>query len=93
MLAIRIPFMTVQAEDDPVSRQSMFKSNAIDPLQIASRNALPFQEITQTPYGVMMTTSWGGHLGWFELGGSRWFVKPVCFSLGSSESILKLSSR
>ncbi|KAJ5826180.1 hypothetical protein N7474_003318 [Penicillium riverlandense] len=61
MLAIRIPFMTIQAEDDP----------------IASRNALPFQEITQTPYGVMMTTSWGGHLGWFELGGSRWFVKPV----------------
>ncbi|THC91929.1 hypothetical protein EYZ11_008615 [Aspergillus tanneri] len=24
-----------------------------------------------------MTTSWGGHLGWFELGGDRWFVKPV----------------
>ncbi|KAF7718680.1 Alpha/beta hydrolase fold-1 domain-containing protein [Penicillium ucsense] len=61
MLQIRIPFFTVQAEDDP----------------IASRNALPFQEMTQTPYGVMMTTSWGGHLGWFELGGERWFVKPV----------------
>jgi hypothetical protein len=25
----------------------------------------------------MMTTSWGGHLGWFEFGGGRWFVKPV----------------
>ncbi|KAJ5934002.1 hypothetical protein N7454_006331 [Penicillium verhagenii] len=61
MLNIRIPFMCIQAEDDP----------------IASREALPFQEMTQTPYGVMMTTSWGGHLGWFELGGSRWFVKPV----------------
>ncbi|KAI2791794.1 hypothetical protein POX_c04673 [Penicillium oxalicum] len=61
MLRIRIPFFTVQAEDDP----------------IASRNALPFQEMTQTPYGVMLTTSWGGHLGWFELGGERWFVKPV----------------
>jgi hypothetical protein len=33
--------------------------------------------MTQTPYGVMLTTSWGGHLGWFELGGDRWFVKPV----------------
>lgn len=33
--------------------------------------------MTQTPYGVMMTTSWGGHLGWFELGGDRWFAKPV----------------
>ncbi|KAF3403485.1 putative esterase [Penicillium rolfsii] len=61
MLSIRIPFFTVQAEDDP----------------IACRDALPFHEMTQTPYGVMLTTSWGGHLGWFELGGDRWFVKPV----------------
>lgn len=22
-------------------------------------------------------TSLGGHLGWFEVGGGRWFVKPV----------------
>ncbi|KAF9884339.1 hypothetical protein FE257_001852 [Aspergillus nanangensis] len=61
MIAIRIPFFVVQAEDDP----------------IASFRALPFQEIQQTPYGVMMTTSWGGHLGWFELGGDRWFAQPV----------------
>ncbi|KAJ5203983.1 AB-hydrolase YheT [Penicillium cinerascens] len=61
MLSIRIPFLSVQAEDDP----------------IACRDALPFQEMTQTPYGVMLTTSWGGHLGWFEFGGDRWFVKPV----------------
>ncbi|KAE8353556.1 AB-hydrolase YheT [Aspergillus coremiiformis] len=61
LLAIKIPFFVVQAEDDP----------------IATVKALPFQEIEQTPYGVMMTTSWGGHLGWFEFGGDRWFVKPV----------------
>ncbi|KAL2871287.1 putative hydrolase, alpha/beta fold family [Aspergillus lucknowensis] len=61
LLSIRIPFFVVQAEDDP----------------IANVKALPFQEICQTPYGVMMTTSWGGHLGWFEFGGDRWFVKPV----------------
>ncbi|KAL3480662.1 Alpha/Beta hydrolase protein [Aspergillus californicus] len=61
LLAIRIPFFVIQAEDDPIS----------------NIKALPFQEIGQTPYGVMMTTSWGGHLGWFELGGDRWFVKPV----------------
>ncbi|CAI7621589.1 hypothetical protein N7533_013136 [Penicillium manginii] len=61
MLNIRIPFLCVQAEDDP----------------IASYDALPFQEMAQTPYGVMVTTSWGGHLGWFEFGGARWFVKPV----------------
>ncbi|KAJ5338866.1 AB-hydrolase YheT [Penicillium brevicompactum] len=61
MLAIRIPFLSIQAEDDP----------------IACREALPYHEMTQTPYGVMLTTSWGGHLGWFEYGGARWFVKPV----------------
>lgn len=61
LLAIRIPFLTVQAEDDP----------------IAHREAIPYQEFCQTPYGVLLTTSWGGHLGWFELGGGRWFVKPI----------------
>ncbi|KAJ5545429.1 hypothetical protein N7461_007733 [Penicillium sp. DV-2018c] len=61
MLAIRIPFLSIQAEDDP----------------IACWQGLPYQEMTQTPYGVMLTTSWGGHLGWFELGGGRWFAKPV----------------
>ncbi|OJJ81936.1 putative hydrolase, alpha/beta fold family [Aspergillus glaucus CBS 516.65] len=61
LLAIRIPFLAIQAEDDP----------------IACREGLPFSEIQRTPYGVMMTTSWGGHLGWYELGGERWFVKPV----------------
>lgn len=65
LLAIRVPFFTVQAADDP----------------IATNDGLPYQEMSQTPYGVMMTTSWGGHLGWFELGGGRWFVKPVCARL------------
>lgn len=57
--------------------------------------------MTQTPYGVMLTTSWGGHLGWFELGGARWFVKPVCtlqppFSITqkvSADFMLTLSSQ
>ncbi|OJJ97322.1 hypothetical protein ASPACDRAFT_62989 [Aspergillus aculeatus ATCC 16872] len=61
MLGIKIPFFVIQAEDDP----------------IACAKALPYGEIVRTPYGVMATTSWGGHLGWFEFGGDRWFVKPV----------------
>ncbi|KAJ5279968.1 hypothetical protein N7478_005340 [Penicillium angulare] len=69
MLGIRIPFLCIQAEDDP--------SILLIENQIVSPEALPYQEMTQTPYGVMLTTSWGGHLGWFEAGGSRWFVKPV----------------
>lgn len=48
-----------------------------DRCQISTKEALPYQEITKTPYGIMCTTSWGGHLGWFEYGGGRWFVKPV----------------
>lgn len=76
-MAIRIPFFSVQAEDDPVSYFILHLRYFTDKQKIASRDALPFQEMTQTPYGVMVTTSWGGHLGWFEFGGSRWFVKPV----------------
>lgn len=50
----------------------------MDKLQISVKEALPYLEIEQTPYGVMCTTTWGGHLSWFESGGSRWFTKPVC---------------
>ena len=33
----------------------------------------------------MITTSLGGHLCWFEIGGSRWFNKPVRYPyLGQS---------
>ncbi|PYH98863.1 AB-hydrolase YheT [Aspergillus ellipticus CBS 707.79] len=61
LFGIRIPTFVIQSEDDP----------------IACAQGLPFQEVTQTPYSVMMTTNWGGHLGWFEFGGGRWFVRPV----------------
>ncbi|OJJ43780.1 hypothetical protein ASPZODRAFT_73265 [Penicilliopsis zonata CBS 506.65] len=76
MLAIRIPFFTVQAEDDP----------------IATFDAIPFQEFTQTPYGVLLTTSWGGHLGWFEFGGERWFVKPITNFLNKMAKEIDLTS-
>lgn len=29
----------------------------------------------------MVTTSVGGHLSWFEVGGSRWFAKVVCLDI------------
>lgn len=45
--------------------------------QISHHEALPFDEFRLNPYTVLCTTSSGGHLGWFELGGGRWFVKPV----------------
>ncbi|OKL56990.1 hypothetical protein UA08_07954 [Talaromyces atroroseus] len=61
LLSIRIPFLAINAEDDPIS----------------AKEAIPYNEFQQTPYGVLLTTSWGGHLGWFELGGARWFTKPA----------------
>lgn len=62
LLAIRIPFLALNARDDPI---------AVD-------EALPRNEFGQNPYGVLCTTSLGGHLSWFELGGGRWFAKVVC---------------
>lgn len=61
LLGARIPLFAINAEDDP----------------IAPKEVLPFLEVEQNPYVVLCSTSMGGHLSWFESGGSRWFVKPV----------------
>lgn len=45
--------------------------------QIAVKDALPLDEIKHNPYTIICTTTLGGHLGWFESGGGRWFAKPV----------------
>lgn len=60
-LAIRIPFLALNAEDDP----------------IAVNEALPRLEVQQSAYNVLCTTSLGGHLSWFEMGGGRWFAKAT----------------
>lgn len=61
ILAIRVPFLAIHAEDDP----------------IAVGEALPVQEFQQNPMTVLLTTSLGGHLSWFEIDGGRWFAKPL----------------
>ncbi|KAK5032206.1 hypothetical protein LTS07_001929 [Exophiala sideris] len=61
LMAIRVPFLAIHAEDDPVT----------------ASEALPRVEVQQTPYGVLCTTSTGGHLGWFELGGTRWCARAA----------------
>jgi len=43
--------------------------------KVTASEALPREEVQQTPYGVLCTTETGGHLSWFELGGTRWFTK------------------
>ncbi|KAL9116536.1 MAG: hypothetical protein Q9187_006941 [Circinaria calcarea] len=61
LLAVKIPLFALNAEDDP----------------IAVGEAIPYEEFKQTPHAVLCTTSLGGHLSWFEVGGSRWFAKPA----------------
>jgi predicted alpha/beta-fold hydrolase len=71
LLAIRIPTMCLHATDDP----------------IACDEAVPYEEIKQTPWVVMCATSGGGHLSWFELGGARWHAKPVSLSFVACDSM------
>ncbi|GAB1314089.1 hypothetical protein MFIFM68171_04299 [Madurella fahalii] len=74
VLAIRIPFFAISALDDP----------------IAAYEAIPFQEFMQNPYTVLCTTSLGGHLSWFEIGGGRWHARPICNFLRSMVSEINL---
>lgn len=62
LLNIRVPTFIVHALDDPV----------------AVKQGIPFDEVKSNPYCFMVTTTTGGHLSWFEPGGTRWFAKPVC---------------
>ncbi|KAI1733716.1 carboxylesterase-like protein [Xylaria scruposa] len=61
LLNVRVPLLALNAIDDP----------------IAVHMGLPYPEAAKNPYTVLCTTSLGGHLGWFELGGGRWHGKPV----------------
>ncbi|KAF2858454.1 AB-hydrolase YheT [Piedraia hortae CBS 480.64] len=61
LLDIRVPTLALHAKDDP----------------IAADAGVPYQEIERNPYIVLAASAGGGHLGWFELGGGRWHVKPV----------------
>lgn len=78
VLAIRIPFLALHAEDDPVcAALAIGISNLTDSVQIALKEAIPYQEFKQNPHTVLCTTSLGGHLCWFEPNGGRWHAKPV----------------
>lgn len=61
VLAVKIPYLAIHAKDDP----------------IACDAAVPYEEFRVNPYTVCLATAGGGHLGGYEFGGGRWFVKPV----------------
>ena len=72
LLAIRIPFLGINAEDDPIS----------------SKAGLPVEEIKKNPYTLLCTTDWGGHLGSFQLGGGRWFATATAQFLTKMEEVV-----
>ena len=78
LLAVRVPLLGINAEDDPV-RQLLQGSGGVktERSQISVKEAIPFLEFTRNPYTVLCTTSLGGHLSWFETGGGRWFARAV----------------
>lgn len=74
--------MAIQATDDPVRPNPPFKTPQVrividSPSQIAVNEAIPYREFETNPYTVCLTTSLGGHLAFFEMGGGRWHSKPV----------------
>lgn len=62
LLNVRVPLVILNSLDDPI---------------VGSRS-LPYSEVNLNPYLSMITTTNGGHIGWFTLNGSRWYVDPVC---------------
>lgn len=62
LLNVRVPMVILSSLDDPV---------------VGSRS-LPYSEVNLNPYVSLITTSVGGHLGWFAINGDRWYVEPVC---------------
>ncbi|MCJ1337040.1 hypothetical protein MMC09_002319 [Bachmanniomyces sp. S44760] len=72
----RTPLFAIHALDDPI---------AVD-------EALPYEEFRKNPYAVLCTTSLGGHLSWFEMGGGRWFARAATHFLMKMANDIDLSS-
>jgi len=58
---VRTPMLAINARDDPIA----FKRN------------LPYAEVEASKWMVMAITGGGGHMGWFEAGAKRWYVRPI----------------
>ncbi|CAK7896914.1 monoacylglycerol lipase [[Candida] anglica] len=61
LLKIRVPTVIVSSLDDP----------------IAGNTSLPYSEVQLNPYTMFVTTTIGGHLGWFTSSSTRWYPKPI----------------
>lgn len=61
LLAVRTPLLIINAADDP----------------IVGSDSIPYEEVECNPYCMLLTTTYGGHLGWFDLKFQRWYTKPL----------------
>lgn len=58
---VAIPFLAVNAMDDPV----------------AAGNAIPATALSKSAYTILCTTKHGGHVGWHCLKGRRWTARAA----------------
>lgn len=61
LFKFRVPTIIISAKDDPV----------------CGLRSLPIDESRLNPYVTLITTTIGGHLGWFDFKHNRWYPKPV----------------
>lgn len=61
LLKVRVPLVIVNSIDDPV----------------IGYRTLPFNEVRLNPFTALVTTTTGGHLGWFDYKGNRWYADPI----------------
>lgn len=59
---IRTPMLAISASDDP----------------IVGSESLPIREIESNPYTLLIESSKGGHVAWFDAHGERWYEEPLC---------------
>ncbi|SCU95462.1 LAME_0F12244g1_1 [Lachancea meyersii CBS 8951] len=59
---IRTPTLAISASDDP----------------IVGQESLPTREIEGNPYTLLIESSKGGHVAWFDASGERWYEVPLC---------------
>lgn len=58
---VRVPLVILSSKDDPIT----------------GFRTLPQDEVKQNPYALLITTTIGGHLGWFNVTGRRWYPNPL----------------
>ncbi len=59
--AITTPLLILNSYDDPIT----------------GWESIPHEEVRQNGHTLMFVTSRGGHIGWYEQSGARWFVRVI----------------